>query len=216
MNSRFKIFYSGLFISLAGAIPLGVLNVTASHISANKGTGEALAFAIGVLLVEVFYVRVTLTGLNLLKRKEKLFARIHTSATWLMAGMGVVILFSVSHPSVPAFVQQHPPAFLLGLLLSAVNLAQIPFWLGWNAVLMRKKILPSSTGAFNVYVTGVGTGTLAGLSLFIWGGREAATILQQHQNLIDVVIGFTFFFPMAQHLYRRKKIFVMLVPSSKG
>src|SRR4051794_1589600 len=45
-------------------------------------------------------------------------------------------------------------AFFSGMLLSALNPLHIIFWLGWNTVLIEKKILQKSKGNYSIYTIG--------------------------------------------------------------
>jgi threonine/homoserine/homoserine lactone efflux protein len=81
---------------------------------------------------------------------------------------------------------------LTGMLLSAINPLQIPFWFGWSTVLLRKKVLLPRNDHYNVYIAGIGLGTFAGNAVFIFGGRLFVKTLSMHQSLVNGVIGLIF------------------------
>ena len=68
-----KIFFTGMIISLLGALPLGTLNVTAMQISVQENSRNAVKYSLGVALVEIIYVRVSLTGMNWVIENKRLF-----------------------------------------------------------------------------------------------------------------------------------------------
>ena len=192
-----------MVISLGGALPLGVLNITASGIAANEGVKPALIFSFGVLLVEVLYVRITLTGLTWLMKNSRIYHRVYLVTTCLLLLMGAAMLIqSPVSSGTSLFTKIHPPVFVWGILLSAVNPAQIPFWIGWNTVLLDKGILKTGSRLLNIYVCGIGAGTLGGLSLFIAGGHLAAAFIRQHQYILHAIIALTFLLMAFYRFYR--------------
>ena len=79
--------------------------------------------------------------------------------------------------------------FWTGALLSLTNPLHIPFWLGWSTVLMNKNILKPDPFEYNWYVIGIGLGTMAGFAVFIYAGNILVVEIQQHQSLLNYVIG---------------------------
>src|ERR1700710_929898 len=68
-----RIFFTGLVISLLGALPLGTLNVTAMQISVQENSRNAVKYALGAALVEIIYVRISLKGMNWVVSHQTLF-----------------------------------------------------------------------------------------------------------------------------------------------
>ena len=60
---------------------------------------------------------------------------------------------------------------------------------------------------YNAYIGGIGTGTFAGMCLFIFGGRFLVDSLNAHQDLLNWVIGGIFGITALIQLWRmlRKK-----------
>ena len=81
---------------------------------------------------------------------------------------------------------------LLGFSMSAVNPVQIPFWFGWSTVLFSKNILRPGFWNYNVYIAGIGLGTLAGNSVFIFGGRLIVERLNASNTIMNYIIGTVF------------------------
>jgi threonine/homoserine/homoserine lactone efflux protein len=79
--------------------------------------------------------------------------------------------------------------YLLGLMLSAINPVQIPFWFGWSTVLFTKNILQPKNSYYNLYIVGIGLGTLCGNLIFIFGGKWIVGKLNGNQSLMNWIIG---------------------------
>jgi hypothetical protein len=69
---------------------------------------------------------------------------------------------------------------------------QIPFWFGWSTVLFTKKVLLPQNNHYNVYIVGIGIGTLLGNCVFIFGGRLIAEKISNNQNVLNWIIGCIF------------------------
>jgi len=193
MNKYAKIGFSGLLVSFLGALPLGTLNITAFDIAASQNLVSAMWFAIAVVLVELVVVGLTLLGNERLQFGEKV--------SYYLIPFGIILLVYLSITSFMASTQiseveskihvlpQNSSAFLLGLLLSALNPLHIPFWMAWNKVLSSKGILDTSKGAYTLYILGIGAGSLMGLGLFIFIGKYLFTNYNSYGMLANLLTG---------------------------
>jgi len=97
------------------------------------------------------------------------------------------------------------PKIVLGFSMSAVSPAQIPFWFGWSTVLLTKKILLPLNKHYNLYIIGIGLGTLMGNCVFIFGGRLVAGKLQNSHQVINWVIGGIFLITAIIQIWKMSK-----------
>ena len=74
-------------------------------------------------------------------------------------------------------------------MLSAISPMQIPFWFGWSTVLFTKNILQPKNSFYNIYIVGIGLGTLFGNFVFIFGGKWIVEKLNGNQTLMNWIIG---------------------------
>lgn len=190
MKKRILLFATAAAISSIGALPLGTLNLMASRISVMKGIGAGFAFAWGVLLVEMVYVFFTMQLFQLLAAKKQWLSNLRWFSACMLLVLGLWLLFWESNGALPPVdkgLNNNP--FLSGLILSALNPAQIPFWLGWITVAQNKKWLDMNPVNMLIWVLGIGTGTLLGLGLFIWGGAAIAGWLLAKNHLMNDLLG---------------------------
>ena len=189
---------TGMLISFTGTLPLGTLNVLAAQMAADEGITPALWFSLGALLVEMCYVRLSLVAMSWIRRRQKWIRMLEglTVITILLLALGSFrAAASPGHNSgiVIGVVGVSPiPRLLTGMLLSAINPLQIPFWFGWSTVLFQKKILLPRNDHYNAYILGIGLGTFAGHAVFIFGGRLFINTLSMHQALMNGLIGSIF------------------------
>jgi threonine/homoserine/homoserine lactone efflux protein len=187
----FRIFITGLMISFLGTLPLGSLNIAAMQISVSDGIRPAIYFVMGALLIEVIYVRISLVAMNWVRKQKKLFQWLEWLTVLIIAALAVSNFIAASHPGVKRnfLLSNNVHRFWLGIMMSAVNPVQIPFWFGWSTVLYTKKILQHKNEQYNIYIIGIGLGTFIGNLVFILGGRLIVERLDANQKVLQWVIG---------------------------
>lgn len=187
-----RIFFTGLGISFLGTLPLGTLNVAAMQISVSDGIRPALYFALGALLVEMVYVRISLVAMDWVRKQQRLFRLLEWFTLLIVVALAVSSFVAAAHTSGNAknvILSSTMHRFLLGLSMSAVNPMQIPFWFGWSTILFTKKVLLPRNDNYNSYIIGIGIGTFIGNCIFIFGGRLIVDKLNANQHLMNWIIG---------------------------
>lgn len=186
-----RIFLTGLFISFLGTLPLGTLNIAAMQISITDGVRPAIYFALGVLLVEIIYVRVSLVAMDWVRKRKKLFHWLEWFTVLIILALAISSFVAAAAPGEKknVILSYSFHRFWLGAAMSALNPVQIPFWFGWSTVLFTKKILEPKNDQYNVYILGIGVGTFMGNLLFIYGGRLIVDSLNANQSMLNWIIG---------------------------
>jgi threonine/homoserine/homoserine lactone efflux protein len=195
MNPFLRIFLTGLLISFLGSLPLGTMNVVATTITVQYGVKTALLFCLGGILIEISYVRIALVAMDRVIKHYKIFRVFEWLTVMLilalalgtflaagrLSGIGKALPIDVTHP------------FLLGIVLSATNPLHITFWFGWSTILLDKRILIPKIPFYNIYVAGIGIGSLLGYNVFIFGGNYLVNKLKVNQNILSWLIGSVLF-----------------------
>jgi threonine/homoserine/homoserine lactone efflux protein len=151
----------------------------------------ALLFAAGALVAEVVYVRISLVAMDWVRKQQRILKMLEWFTFFVVLALAISSFYTALYPG----VQKNPilnnslHPFFLGLLMSAINPVQIPFWFGWSTVLFTKNILRPQTDYYNTYIAGIGIGTLLGNCVFIFGGRLIAESITHNQNILNYVIG---------------------------
>jgi threonine/homoserine/homoserine lactone efflux protein len=169
-----NVFFWEMLISFLGCLPLSTLNITAMQIGIVESTKDALYFSFGCLLVEMIYVRISLIGINWVRKQVKLMKAMEwiTLAIVIVLAAGSFMAAAKGGSSQQNVVLKNDMhRFLLGMFMSSVNPTQIPFWFAWSTVLFTKKILTPVKKQYYSYITGIGLGTLLGNCVFIFGGK---------------------------------------------
>ncbi|MEJ8816292.1 LysE family translocator [Lacibacter sp. H407] len=189
-----KILMWGFIISFLGSLPLGTLNVAAMQIGITDGIKPALWFSAGSLTAEIIYVRLSLVAMDWVRKQEKLLKALEWVTVVIVVALAASSFWAAIHPEGDKNVilsnTMHRGA--LGFTMSALNPVQIPFWFGWSTVLFTKNILKPGFWNYNLYIIGIGIGTLAGNCAFIFGGRLLANQLKATNTIMNYVIGSVF------------------------
>jgi threonine/homoserine/homoserine lactone efflux protein len=191
MQSLLKIFITGMLISFLGSLPLGTLNVAAMQISITDGYTQAILFSLGSLLIEMIYVRVSLVGMDWIRKQERIFRVLEWVTLFIVLALAVSSFYAALHPKTEKniILSSTLPRFVLGATMCAVNPVQIPFWFGWSTVLFTKKVLLPKNNNYNAYILGIGIGTFIGNCIFIFGGQLIAGKLNTNQSILSWIIG---------------------------
>ncbi|WP_462249476.1 LysE family translocator [Ferruginibacter sp.] len=182
-------------ISFLGSLPLGTLNIAAMQIGIQESIKDAMYFSLGSLLVEMIYVRISLVGIDWVRKQEKLMKAMEwvTLAIIIALAVGSFIAAAGSGANEKnVLLQNNMHRFLLGMFMCAINPVQIPFWFGWSTVLFTKKILEPKKSQYNSYIVGIGVGTLLGNCVFIFGGKWMVSRIANSQQYLNWIIGTIF------------------------
>jgi len=199
-----RIFFTGLVISLLGALPLGTLNVTAMQISVQENSRNAVKYSLGVALVEIIYVRISLKGMHWVMENKRLFYILEWVTVFLFIILAVSSFITArkSRDQKNILLNNRMKRFVLGFTMSALNPVQIPFWFIWSSYLLDNKVLLSSFTEFNFFTFGCGAGTVCGLALYMYGGNWLITKMNTSTKTLNTIMGAIFIIAAMAQLYR--------------
>lgn len=192
MPKLLRIFLWGLVISFLGSLPLGTLNVAAMQIGIQESIMNAMYFSFGSLLVEMIYVRLSLVGIDWVRRQHRLMKAMEWFTLFIILALAIgsfIAAYRDGGSTKNVMLQNNMHRFLLGMFMCAINPVQIPFWFGWSTILFTKKILEPKRNHYNIYIIGIGLGTLLGNAVFIFGGNWMVQKIANSQQYLNWVIG---------------------------
>ena len=192
MPKLIRIFFWGMIISFLGSLPLGTLNIAAMQIGIQESIRDAMYFSLGSLLVEMIYVRISLVGIDWVRKQGRLMKAMEWITLGIVLALAIGSFISATKHGGKAqnvFLDNKMHRFLLGMFMCAINPVQIPVWFGWSTVLFSKKILEPVKSQYNSYIIGIGLGTLAGNCVFIFGGQWLVQRISNSEQYLNWVIG---------------------------
>ena len=206
MAQLIRIFLWGTMISFLGSLPLGTLNVAAMQIGISESIRNAMLFSFGSLLVEMIYVRISLIGIDWIRKKEKLMKAMEWVTFGIVTALAIGSFIAATKgggaESQNELLKNDLNRFLLGAIGCAINPVVIVFWFGWSTVLFTKKILLAKNSNYNSYIVGIGLGTLAGNCVFIFGGNYLYHKIVGAQQYMNWFIGGVFALTALIQLYK--------------
>ena len=199
-----KVFFIGSLISFLGQLPLGNMNLTATQLNVQENFRSAWKYGLGIVIVEIIYLRLALTGMDWVVEHKVLF----TIMGWITVVVFVVLgilAFIIARKQTSAkkglLLNNKMNRFLLGVVVSGLNPAQIPFWFLWSTQLLNSNVLMPTTAQFNIFTAGAGLGSLAGLAVYIHGGKWIITKLKTSNKGLNIFMGIVFILAGLFQLY---------------
>ena len=160
----------GFIVSFLGSIPLGYLNVIGFGIFNQSGLNSVISYLFGVISVEVFVIYFTLIFAEQLVNNPKLLRFIEGFSVIFMFVLAYIFYASASNSTTASagineYYNRTP--YFVGLILSALNFLQIPFWVGWNLYLLHGNWIAIDGTKKYFYVFGTLIGTFFGMLALI-------------------------------------------------
>jgi threonine/homoserine/homoserine lactone efflux protein len=195
----------GLVVSFLGQLPLGNLSITATQIGLEEGFKRAWMYSIGVAIVEMIYLRIALSGMNWVIAHHTFFTILNWMAIILFLTLGVVSFVSASKQTKDkktVLLNNELNRFVLGVTMSGINPVQIPFWFTWSITLINAGLLMPNNLNYNMFTAGAGTGTIAGLAVYIHAGNWIVKKLKASNKGMNKFMGAVFIFTALIQLYK--------------
>ena len=177
----------GFLVSFIGSIPLGYLNVIGYEIYSKSNIYQLIFYLTGVVIIEAIVIYGTLFFAEKLSLKPKLNRNISLFSILFLA----VLTYYFYNASQSTKVSQDYllfltyPSFIIGIILSALNFAQIPFWLSWNLYLVNEKYISESRNLKMYYFMGTLLGTFLGMLALIVGIQKISKAGVVNSNFLS-------------------------------
>ncbi|HSU27617.1 MAG TPA: LysE family transporter, partial [Chitinophagaceae bacterium] len=152
-----QVFGVGMLISFLGQLPFGNMNLTATQLSVQEGHASAWKYAAGIALVEIIYLRLALTGMDWVTEHKTIFIVMGWLTVVVFMALGIIGFISSRKQSKERkgmLLNNKINRFLLGLSISAINPAQIPFWFLWGTQMIQNRVLQPTFSQYNIFTAG--------------------------------------------------------------
>ena len=194
-TSLLLVLFMGWLVSFIGQIALGSMSLTSTQISVEEGVKPAMLFTWGVMVIEMLYLRLSLAGMDVIYQHPAVVRAVG----WITAAF-FVVLCAMSIRSIITYHEEKKSTlldhsinrFVFGMMLSAANPGQIPFWLLWSNYMLDWKILHSSSLQYNLFTIGGGIGTITGLMVYVYAGNYIVTKLNMSSKTLHIIMAIAF------------------------
>jgi threonine/homoserine/homoserine lactone efflux protein len=195
----------GLLLSFLGQLPIGMISLTATQIAVQENFRNAWKYAVGVALVEMIYLRLVLSGIQWITGQTLVFTILNIVTIVFFIVLGILSFRAArkkDQNKKAILLSNNLSRFLLGISVSALNPAQIPFWIIWTAYFVNLRWLTPGFHNFNFFTIGSGLGTLCGLAVYMYGGTWLVGRLKAENHTMNNLAGCVFIIAAMLQLYR--------------
>jgi threonine/homoserine/homoserine lactone efflux protein len=197
--------FLGLTLSFLGQLPLGTISLTATQIAVQENFSNAWKYSAGVVLIEMVYLRLVLSGVHWIMEHQWVFIIFNWVTVIFFLMLGVLSFITAQKQSKikkALLLNNSMDRFLLGISMSALNAAQIPFWIIWTGYFLNLGWLRPGFTSFNLFTLGSGIGTAAGLAVYILGGNWLVSKMKTSNRTLNKIMGFIFIVAALIQIYR--------------
>jgi threonine/homoserine/homoserine lactone efflux protein len=153
----------------------------------------------------MLYLRLVLSGMQWVISHPLVFFIFNWITIVLFTTLGILSLIAAQKQETEKkalLLNYRLDRFLLGLSLSALNPAQIPFWFIWSGYFINMGLLKTGFSEFNFFTLGSGIGTMAGLIVYMYGGNWLVTKMKTSNRTLNKLMGIIFIIAAVAQLIR--------------
>lgn len=121
----------GFVIASIGIIPPGLINMTAAKVSSKDGRNEAISFAIGATVIVFFQTYIAILFAKFIYSRQDIINMLQEIGLVLFIGLTFYFFWTAKKPKkIKQEIKIHSKTsrFFLGILLSALNLFPVPYY----------------------------------------------------------------------------------------
>ena len=185
----------GWLVSFLGQLPLGTMSLTSTQIAVEENFKNAWKYALGVTLSEIVYLRLVLIGTNCVTEHQlfyKIFGWAAVAMFLVFSVLAFVSAMKQKEGEKPLLLKNNINRFFLGISMSAVNIAQIPFWFIWSTYVIELGGMNRDAIDYNFFTLGCGVGTISGLALYMYGGKAIINKVKNGTKKLNLIMGVVF------------------------
>jgi threonine/homoserine/homoserine lactone efflux protein len=180
----------GLSTSFLGMIFPSMLNMTSVKISIERGKFNAIKFAMGVSTIVLLQAYGAVFFTKYLNENPDFIITLQKIAVVIFAVLSIYFYREnkKANKNNSQFVQNCKDTFVIGLLLSALNMFAIPFYYGIVKLLLNAGLLKLSQNNIILFVIGTAIGTFILLYLYPNLARFIPVKSKKSSNNLNLVL----------------------------
>ncbi len=158
----------GFAIAVLGILPPGLINMTAAKVSVVDGRNEAISFAIGATVIIFFQTYIAIQFAKFINSRQDIITLLQEIGLFLFVAITLFLFWTARKPKKEKQeIKLHSKSnrFFLGMLLSALNLFPIPFYVFVSVTLSTFSLFYFNSLYVYSFVSGVVIGSF---TVFYW------------------------------------------------
>lgn len=180
-------FAIGFITSFLGTTPPSMLNMTTTKITLEKTKKEGLKFAIGVSIIVLIQAYIAVLFAKYIHSNENFEWYIKVVGILIFGLLSIYFFRQASDDQKEKTKYQIKNSFLIGLILSSLNMFAIPFYCGVSSVLNMLGWLEFNQISIFLFVIGSAFGTYTLLYIYASSAvkiQSRASLLTKNLNYI--------------------------------
>lgn len=183
-------FFLGFIVAGIGITPPGLINMTAAKVSLKDGKIEAIFFAIGATVIVFFQTFLALLFANFINSHPDIINKLQEIGLFIFIALTIYFFWKAKRPKLPKGeikTRSKANRFFLGMLLSALNLFPVPYYVFVSITLSTYGYFYFTESFISSFVIGAVAGSLLVFYLYIifFKKRDAkSSFLMKNGNYI--------------------------------
>jgi threonine/homoserine/homoserine lactone efflux protein len=158
----------GFTMAFVSLTPPGMLNMTAVRTKIEKTQRSALLFSLGAAIIVIPQAYIALAFAKYFVKHPEIIDRLTIAGIIVLFAMSIFFLFQARKKFKGEGKKQKGNFILIGMLLSAMNMLAIPFYLVLSSVLEKKGLLIMSQPYISIFVGGVFLGAFSLFATYVF------------------------------------------------
>lgn len=183
-------FFFGFIAAAIGITPPGLINMTTAKVSLKDGRNEAISFAVGATIIVFFQTFLALLFANFINSHPEVISTLQEMGLFIFIALTIYFFWKAKKPKLPKAktkVHSKTNRFFLGMLLSALNLFPVPYYVFVSITLSAYGYFSFLQSLIFAFVGGAVAGSFMVFYLYIvyFKKREAkSSFLMNNGNYI--------------------------------
>lgn len=189
-------FFLGFIVAAIGITPPGLINMTAAKVSLKDGRAEAIFFAVGATVIVFFQTFLALLFADFINSHPDVINKLQEVGLFIFISLTVYFFWKAKRPKLPKGeikVRSKTNRFFLGMLLSALNLFPVPYYVFVSITLSNYGYFYFLKPFIYAFVVGVVAGSFLVFYLYIvfFKKREAKSsfLINNGNYIIGAITG---------------------------
>lgn len=182
----------GFVIAFLAVIPPGLINMSAAKISTQEGKNEALSFAFGASLIIFIQTFSAVLFARFISNHQEIVETLQEIGIFIFSLLSIYFFWIAKKPKkikADAKVKGKSNRFLLGMLLSTLNLLPIPFYVFASMSLQASGYFSFNKIPVTCFVSGVVLGSFTVFYIYIVAFKKIEKKTEFLMRNINTIIG---------------------------
>lgn len=162
--------FFGLAVGFLGVLPPGLLNMTAARISVEQGRKGAKLFALGACMIICIQVYLGVFFSKLISSSPEIVTALEQLAIFVFIGLSIFFFIKArmdEGPDVRPVKHKGRRLFASGLMLSALNIFPVPFYIGFSTFLASRGLFVFRFPEAYLFILGAVAGSYVMLYIYL-------------------------------------------------